>query len=238
MIESLFKELLPLPKNDDGTREGCPGLPALNDSENSFLAALSVVQKIVRRKIAFSDQSESSDMVQSIALRLWKWRDKFREKSEDMSPEEWQSFAARTAYNEINRHFSAKFTELVPLDEAFEIIESKFATGELNVEIESLVQFVWQNICQITLRRRRALLLHSQELIVYLLQSGINDKELAATLSFSDEEWLKVKIELPLSDALIAEFSDGKSRSSESNIRSIKKARHEARTKLRKVINE
>jgi DNA-directed RNA polymerase specialized sigma24 family protein len=89
-----------------------------------------VVQKIVRRKIAFSDGSESSDMVQGIALRLWKWRDKFREKSEEMSPEEWQSFAARTAYNEINRYFSSKNKKLVSLDEASEVAVSDSIAGE------------------------------------------------------------------------------------------------------------
>lgn len=238
VIESLFKELLPLPKNETGERDEIADSPAPDDSENSFLAALTVVQKIVRRKVAFSDHAESSDMVQGIALRLWKWREKFREKSEAMSPDEWQSFAARAAYNEINRHFSGKFTQLVPLDEALEVVESKSATGESEVEIGSLVQFIWQDICRMTVRQRRALLLHSQQLIVYFLWSGINDKKLAAALDLTDEKWMKVKIEMPLSDARIAELSDDKNRTSEPNVRSIKKARHEARAKLRAFINE
>lgn len=89
-----------------------------------------------------------------------------------------------------------------------------------------------------TLRQRRALLLHSQQLIVYFLWSGINDKELAATLDLADKKWMEVKIELPLSDARIVELPNGKNQTSESNVRSIKKARHEARTKLRAVINK
>lgn len=238
VIESLFKELLPLPQNDDGERGESPNSPARGDSESSFLAALSVVQKIVRRKVAFSDPSESSDMVQGIALRLWRWREKFREKSEEMSPEEWQSFAARTAYNEINRHFSTKFTETVPLDEALAVVESKSATGEFNVEFGSLLQFLWQDICRMTIRQRRALLLHSHQLIVDFLWSGISEKELAAILDLTDENWLKVKIELPLSDARIAELPSGKNQTFESSVRSIKKARHEARIKLRVSINK
>jgi hypothetical protein len=146
--------------------------------------------------------------------------------------------SARTAYNEINRRFSAKFHECVSLDAASEAATPVSVTGDSNIEIESLVRFVWQDICQMTLRQRRALLLHSQQLIVFLLRSGINDIDLAAILEFVDEEWLKIKIELPLSDLQIAEFSHDKNRSLKLNARSIKKARHEARNKLRMIINK
>jgi len=86
----------------------------------------------------------------------------------------------------------------------------------------------------------RVFLLHSQLLTVYFLKGGIKDGELAQSLELSESEWLEVKIKIPLSDAQIARFigADDERRNLESVVKSIKKARHEARGKLRKLTNK
>ena len=179
MIESLFEEVN-LAKQNEPERRGDGGVMpesfAENDSEASLLAALPMIQKILRRKIAFSHHSDSSDIFQGIVLRLWNWRNKFSEKSARMSPGEWESFAARTAYNEINRYFSSKNKKFVSLDEASELASSGSIAGETDAEIESLARFVWQGICQLTLRQRRALLLHDRR-ISRLFSSGRHQRQ-------------------------------------------------------------
>lgn len=212
-------------------------------SEELFLAALPVVRKIVRRRSAsFEPAAEASDLEQGIILRLLDWREKHREKSEKMSEGEWKSFAARATYNEINRLFSEGITvETIPLEEIHEAADQKFVEGCVGVEVFSLVNRFWQEICSLSLRQRRALLFHSQELIIHLLESGISDAELARVLELSEDEWSDIKDRLPLSDQQIADITHGKS-NSDKNIgsltKSIKKARYEARGRLQKLTNK
>lgn len=244
MIDSLFKELLPI--SDDGdskkqTEVESEDTSRLNDlSEESLLAALSAVRKIVRRKTLNSEQTDgAADIFQTIALRLLKWRDKFRDKSEQMSPGEWQSFAARTAYNEINRYFSVKasFRE-VPLEDAAEVAAPQIVEGNSNAEVLSLARPLWQAICSLSLRQRRAFLLHSQKLIIILLQNKITDEELARALELEDQEWAEIKSRLSLFDHQIARLiieKEESGKSVESLTKSIKKARHEARRKLLRI---
>ena len=207
------------------------------DSDDYLLTALPVVQKIVRRKTVFSWQSEASDLVQGIALRLLKWRDKYREKSEEMSPDEWQSFAAKTAYNEINRHFSNNPLTDLPLDSVQEAATEKSLEGQSEAEVCSLALEVWQKICNLSLRQRQALLFGSQELVVYLLKAGITDEELAEHLNLTAQEWAEVKDRLPLKDFQIGELLSkaGNRNTVEAIAKSMKKARHEARAKVRRV---
>ncbi len=178
--------------------------------EDSFLAALPVVRKIVRRRFVSLRQAEASDLEQGIVLRLLNWREKHHEKSEEMSPGEWESFAARTAYNEANRHFSKKAAAInLPLDAASDVESPERIAGDSDTEFQSLAFFVWQETCRLTLRQRRALMLHSRKLIVYFQKGGVKDEELAQSLDMEIGEWLEVVIRLPLSDAQIARFKSG-----------------------------
>jgi leucyl aminopeptidase (aminopeptidase T) len=90
------------------------------------------------------------------------------------------------------------------------------------------------------LRQRRALLLHSRKLIVYFQKGGVREEELAQSLEMEIGEWLEVVVKLPLQDAQIARFvgATDERRNLESVINSIKKARHEARAKLRLLTNK
>ncbi|MDQ3748868.1 MAG: hypothetical protein M3367_07640 [Acidobacteriota bacterium] len=243
MIESFWDVLRRLSNNENSLPDSVKQPSHQINSEDSFLAALPVVRKIVRRRLRSSRREDVSDLEQGIVLRLLNWRERHHEKSGKMTPDDWESFAARTAYNETNRHFSKSAAEAgmhLPLDAASAIESSESVTGESNIEFQSLARFVWQEICRMTLRQRRALLLHSRQLIVYFLKGGISDGELAQSLELSESEWLEVKIKIPLSDAQIARFigAADERRNLESTIKSIKKARYEARGKLRKLTNK
>lgn len=237
-MESIFEEL-PTISDDDSKEAKERGGGDINSRRNSLIASsLPVVQKIVSRKTFLDWQTDASDLVQTVALRLWKWQDKYRDKSGEMSAEEWQSFAARTAYNEINRHFSQTAAQKsVSLGAAAEVPSSKSLEGNSEAEICSLINSFWQEICCLTVRQRRALLMHSQELVIYLLKAGITDNDLAKVLDFTPEEWAEIKLKLPMSDVQIASVQAAKNKceETESKTQSIKKARHEARLKLRRL---
>jgi hypothetical protein len=243
MIEPFWDALRRLSKSENSQSDSVEVPSYEKNSENAFLAALPVVQRIVRRRLAASGQADAAaDLEQGIVLRLLVWREKNHEKSEQMSEDDWQSFAARTAYNETNRHFSKSGDAgHLPLDAASEIESPQPLAGDSKAEFRSLVRFVWQETCHLSLRRRRSLLLRSRKLVVYLLTSGITDEELAQSLELAMDEWLEIKIKLPLPDAETARFigeSGGENRNPESAIKSTKKARHEARARLRKLTNK
>ncbi|MCY7376571.1 MAG: hypothetical protein LH472_11455 [Pyrinomonadaceae bacterium] len=159
-----------------------------------------------------------------------------------MSEGDWESFAARTAYNETHRHFSKTAADAahLPLDVADGIESPQSVAGDSDAEFKSLARCVWQETCQLSLRQRRALLLHSRKLIVYFQKGGIKDEELAQSLEMEIGEWLEVVTKLPLPDAQIARVvgAIGERQNLESVINSIKKARHEARAKFRKLTNK
>lgn len=208
------------------------------DAQDTFLAALPVVQLIVRRRRSVLHHTDAADLSQGIALRLWKWRERYLEKSRSMSGGEWGSFAARTAYNEINRFLSNSSKALSIDDEAdiesVSAISANGVEGETAAEVFSLIRMFWRLTGELSLRQRRALILHSLELVIYFLQSGVTDNDLAGILGFERETWNDIRSRLPLTDieiaAVIADVDGTGDRSSRG--RSIKKARHEARTKL------
>lgn len=233
MIESLFEELPPPAHDDNGDRVAETTEPP---SENLFLGAMRIVRKIVRRR-SFPQKDYSSDIEQGILLRLWRWKNTYRERSDRMSGEDWNAFAARTSYNEINRFLAGrKSAEHIPIEAIAEFSQPS-VEGHAEVEVSTLVRIVWQEICSLTLRQRRALLLQSQQLVIYILHSGVSDEELARFLGFELDDWYDIRDELPLPDARIAEVIKrlGRNRGSTSSAKSIKKARHEARAKLEKV---
>lgn len=240
MIGSLFDDLQPIPEKEDQDSVAAEDLSFDADSDDSLLAAIPVVQKIVRRKTFSSWQSEASDLVQGIVLRLLNWRNKYQAQSAEMTMDEWQSFAAKTAYNEINRHYKHQSLTNVPLDSVQEAVAEGSLEGESEAEVRSLAAQVWQKICSLSLRQRQALLFGSQELVVYFLTIGITDEELAEKLNLTAEEWADAKNRLPLKDIQIAELlkQTGNENSIEAIAKSMKKARHEARAKVRRSVQK
>lgn len=237
MIGSLFKELPPIPEPETEVSSISDDLSYLTDSDDSLVASLPLVQKIVRRKIGLGWIGEASDLVQGIALRLLNWRKKYQDKSAGMSRKEWQDFAARTTYNELNRHFKKGQAANIPLDEISERESLESIQGQSQAEFQSLVQTVWQEICSLTLRQRRAFLLHTPKLSIYLKQGGITNKSLAKSLEISEDEWIELEEKIPLFYLEIAElfFLKGNGKSLESLANSFRKARFEACEKIQRL---
>ena len=94
----------------------------------------------------------------------------------------------------------------VPLDEAAPI-PSKAPEGNAEVEVASLVNKVWQEICKLSVYQRRSLLLHSPDLIVYFMSCGVEEEAILRILDFNGEEWQQIIERLPFTDAEIAEIS-------------------------------
>ena len=235
MIESLFDEAGR--GSSESTEEIRPNSPDTGGEagERLFLAALPLIDRIVRRRRSAILEGDTPDVFQSVALRLWNWRQKYREKSEAMTGDDWNSFAARAAYNETNRHFSKKLRLAADVPIGAVGLEAEIpANAAAEIEVLLLVRQVWQGICILTTRQRLALILHSQDLIIYLLQCGVSDEALAESLELTDAGWAEIKQLVPLTDAQIANLAadkaEGKKRSSTAG--SIKKARFEARKHL------
>lgn len=204
--------------------------------ENVFFAIVVLVSRVAHGRIPIIQATDIPDVVQDVSMRLWKWSTKYGEKSEKMTEPDWNSFAARTAHNEINRYYSNRMRSKneVPLDEAASI-PSKAPEGEAEIEVASLVNKLWQEICSLTVYQRRSLLLHSPDLIVYFMSCGVTEEAIVRTLEFKDEEWKWIVERLPFTDAEIAEISQGDSSSGrrQPNPGAVKKARFDARKKLK-----
>jgi DNA-directed RNA polymerase specialized sigma24 family protein len=243
MVESIFDDF---PSSDDDGNEGRKSNGEETNADEPLLSALPVVQGIVRGKFAHSWRSDGIDLVQGIFLRLLKWRNKYREKSEKMSDEDWKSFAARTAFNEINRYFSKNrtFTE-VPHEPSSEFLARELIKGNSGAEVCSIARQIWRKICELTLRQRRALIFGNREMVYYFLQCGITDENLAEVLNLPLEEWLQIKEKLPLDEKRIAALiqrqkatESGSGKKTKNSVPLVKKARYEAREKLRRLQNK
>ena len=205
--------------------------PRANDS--LFASTISLIWKVVTERRYAIPEADLPDVAQEAVLRVWKWREKYHKRAGGMTIEEWHSFTAKTAHNEINRFSTsrAKIRE-VPIDDAFGTA-APAAKGETDAEMVSLIGNVWQEICRLTLYQRRALLLGS-ELIVDLVQFSIAKTEIAGSLEITTEEWADILTRVPLSDREIAARSS-KTNSISKTAGAIGKARYDARRKLERL---
>lgn len=210
----------------------------------SFLAVLPTIRKIVWSKLFSARRTDAPDILQKVILQLLTWRENNPNKIEEMSDQEWQSFASKATYRAVNRRLAGKENLLEPLlDKAFEISSGNLIVGNTVAEVASLTLMFWQGICQLSLRQRRALLLGSESLLVILRIGGIANRDLSEVLELSESELLEIINRLPFKDAQIAQLiavrsSDAQNKNVGSLAKSIKKARHEARAKLRKLISK
>lgn len=210
MIERFFDELRrSVTGADKATEPRDPDekLHSQTKADEPFLAALPTIRQIVWRKLFSARQREAPDLVQKIILQLLKWRENNPNKIEEMSADEWQSFAAKTAYHAVNRSLSGDEQLTAPLDEAGEIPGENEISGNTAAEVASLVSVFWQGICQLSLHQRRALLLNSESLLVILRFNGISNQNLSEILELNESELLEIIARLPLSDAQIARLT-------------------------------
>lgn len=247
MVERFFDEL----------RRGVPGVgnkesepPEQNEKshsdakrDESFLAAVPTVRQIVWRKLFARKPGDAPDLVQKVILQLLTWRKNNPNKIEEMSADEWQSFASKAAHHAVNNSLSSNEHLIAALDEASEIAIDDQVTGNTQAELASLLSRFWQGICRLSLRQRRALLFGSDSLLVLLRLYGVSNQNLSEILEISESELLEIIPRLPLKDAQIAHLvaekePDAENRNTNSLAKSIKKARHEARARLQKLLSE
>jgi DNA-directed RNA polymerase specialized sigma24 family protein len=202
--------------------------------ECSLVSAIDLIWRVVCGRRYAVPEADIPDIAQEAILRLWKWRERFQERANGMTMAEWDSFTAKTAHNEINRYFSNRLRgNEIPLDDAA-LLSNRTPEGDADCEMFSLIRKVWQEICGLTLYQRRALLLGAPELVVYLIQFGVNEQAIVASLEISTEDWPDILKRLPLSDREIAAIARSSRMISdpEAAALAIGKARFDARTKL------
>ncbi len=205
------------------------------DREGFFAESLKLIRKVIagRRSVMADDVS---DISQEAALRLWRWRSKFEDKSSQMAEADWKSFAARTAHNEVNRNLSNRNKRIeTSLD------ETEALGGEVDAssaETIVLVETVWQGICRLSLYQRQALLFSSVDLVLYLFQFGIEENELLAKLELTRESWERISTRMPLTDIEIAEIANPNSANGQrvATAGAVKKARFDARKRLKELM--
>lgn len=176
------------------------------------------------------------DISQEIVLRLWKWRTKFGDKSERMAEEDWLSFTARTAHNEVNRNLSNRGRHVEVSIDDVEVNEGSQTSS--SAETFQLVEIAWQGICKLSLHQRQALLFSSVDLVLHLFQYGIEEDELLETLGLSKESWESISARMPLTDPEIAEIANlaTSKRQRVTTAGAIKKARCDARKRLKELM--
>ncbi len=217
--------------------------PQTEADDESFLAVLPTIRQIVLRKLFWSKKDDAPDVVQKVILQLLTWRKHNPEKIEEMTAEEWQLFAFKTTHHAVKKRLSNRENLTKQLDESFEVADENKIIGNTAAEVASLAFEFWQGICGLSLRQRRALLLGSESLIVILRFNGISNREVSDILELDEGELPELINRLPLKDVQIARLiaacnADAKNRSIESLTKSIKKARHEARARLQKLLSE
>lgn len=206
-------------------------------SEGFLTESLNFIRKVIagRRSIARDDVS---DIAQDVALRLWKWRTKFEDKSAHMAEVDWKSFTARTAHNEVNRNLSNQNKQIeVSLDD---FDANNDTVGTSSTETFLLVETVWQGICRLSLYQRQALLFSSIDLVLYLLQFGVDEDALLRELELSMTDWESIAARMPLTDCEIAEIANqglGRKRTI-TTANAVKKARFDARKRLKELMNK
>lgn len=205
------------------------------DREGLLAESLKLIRKVVSGRRSISND-EVPDIVQEVALRLWKWRAKFENRSSEMEAADWRSFTARTAHNEVNRTLSNRNKHIgVSLDEVEQL---EISQTRSSAETLHLVESAWQGICRLSLYQRQALLLSSIDLMIYLLHYGVEEDELMKELAISLEEWEAIALRMPLSDTEIAAMANPGSgkRQNGSNASAVKKARFDARKRLKELM--
>lgn len=209
------------------------------ESEDALIAALPVAEKIIVSRGYLLAPTEKEDLRQTIALRLIKWRSKYLEKGAAMSPGEWLSFTARTTFNEINRLLAKRNAKGEILVADFpELTAADQIEGETETEVRSLTIELWRNMQKLSVKQRQALLLGNKYLLSVLKRLKIDDREICEWLGIGSE-WQAIKLKIPLGDAEIAALlqrnGEEAGKTVEQLTGSIKKARHDARLKLRRL---
>lgn len=215
--------------------------------EKYFLETLPLIRRLVGQKLNAYYRDAAEDISQKVILKLWKWKTRHPER--EISEEEWRKLANTAAQNEIKtfyRHKSHRERQLPETTEngsrhaAEDALAAPDSPAELagntRAELRSLLVYVWNLLAAQSLREKQALLLKSDELIIYLISyrcCGI--RELAAALELKEEEFVALLPRLPLGNEEIGRLLESKLTSKVAPAQVIK-ARHRARAKLKRML--
>lgn len=205
------------------------------DREGFFAESLKLIRKVIagRRSVMADDVP---DISQEAALRLWRWRSKFEDKSSQMAEGDWKSFVARTAHNEVNRNLSNRNKKIETSLDGTEALGDEVNAS--SAETFVLVKTVWQGICKLSLYQRQSLIFSSVDLVLYLFQFGIDEDDLLAELELTKESWERISTRMPLTDIEIAEIANPNSANGQrvATAGAVKKARFDARKRLKELM--
>lgn len=138
------RELTEPPEPDDSSQSNSG-----TGRDDNFLSALPTIRKIVWRRLFSSVRDGAPDAVQKIILQLLIWRKNNPDKIQEMSSDEWQSFASKTAYHAVNKPLPNNERFSAPLEDADEIPSGTAVAGNTAAELASLLSVFWQGICQL-----------------------------------------------------------------------------------------
>jgi DNA-directed RNA polymerase specialized sigma24 family protein len=179
--------------------------------EDGYLSAFSTIKRVASRKLGLSYRDYIEDITQKVMSKLWNWRS--NKNGHDLTEKEWEKLAYTATQNEIKTFYTQKLHKEVPLvvdseNNAEGTLSDNHPSfkieGNTQAEVRSLLVVVWQNIQKLSLRQRYSILLHSQELITYLVSNKCcTIKEIADSLEMDIEEFAAVAGSLPIADVEI-----------------------------------
>ncbi len=209
--------------------------------EEYLIETFPLIRKIARKKLKLFSRDSIEDLVQTVALKLWRWKNGGN--GHDMSNLEWQKLANKAAHNEVKNFYSQinpnKNDQQINVHRAgFPPGFSQGSAGNTDHEVSSLLTAFWSVFCALSLREKYALLLKRPEFIHYLTFYRISDLQtIAETLELTTEK-LGVLIDtFPLTDRDIASFLE-QTLSEQITSKQVKEARLRAKTKLQNVLLE
>jgi DNA-directed RNA polymerase specialized sigma24 family protein len=151
------------------------------------------VDKLLRRRV--SKPADAEDIAQNVFQRSWQWAER---QENTLSLDDWKRLIAKISFNEINRFYAKKSEAL--LDD--------FATEENPVEIEDssmnpqFILEIAEELRGLPFRQRLSIVLHEAEILPYL-RIILSDAEIAQILEISEQTFLKLMPEIPLSETQI-----------------------------------
>lgn len=190
-------------------------IPAPSLQENYLLSTYPLIRKIIRRKIRTLDPGSVEDIVQTVALKLWRW--KCGGKGHDLTEEEWQKLANRAAQNEVKDYLESIAKQSVCCElrsghlsngsNGFHVI----LAGDTDHEAFSLLKIIWQSFDVLSLREKYSILLKKQGFIKYLMLYRLCDPtEIAQMLGLTTVEIIGLIKTLPLPDKNIAKLLESR----------------------------
>lgn len=203
--------------------------------EKYFLNTFPLIRHLIKRQLGALNSNEGEDLFQTVALRLWQWIT--RKKERQLSAEDWQRYANRATCNEIRRFYGDKMRRkeisLSEITDDYEFISNSDGAVEVIGNTESEACSWWEIIQKLSLRQKYALLLFKQDFIFELIAARCCSlAEIAESLGLSREELLTLLGKQPFSEQEVLRLIEMKT-GERITVRQVWMARGKAKAKLK-----